>query len=66
MRDHGRGWVPVVADGPPESQLGEEVERPVEVGHLDVRRAERDGHVGVAAGAGRQTVRGGVLRPRAR
>ena len=46
----------VVADDPTEPELGQEVGRPVEVGHLDVGRAEGVGHVGVAAGPGRQPV----------
>ena len=57
----GPRLVPVVADDAAEAQLGQEVGRSVEVGHLDVRGADRQRHVRVAAGAGGQTVLLAVL-----
>lgn len=53
--------VPVVADDPALRETVEELARPVEVGHLHVRRADRAGHVRIAAGTGQHAVLGGEL-----
>jgi hypothetical protein len=49
----------MVADGSTLPQLGHEVERPVEVGHLDVGRTDCIGYVCVAAGTGGYVAREG-------
>ena len=53
--------VPVVTDDPATAEVGEELRRTVEVGHLDVRRADRVGHVRVAPATAQQAVLVGEL-----
>ena len=61
-----RGTIEVVAHHLGLAERHEEVVGTVEVGHLDVRSAERVGHVGVAARPAGQVELGGEARRPAR
>ena len=46
--------VPVMANYASNAQLGQEIGGAIEVGHLDIRSAERERHVSIAASTARR------------